>query len=112
MEDLRLTAVREVFEETGVWGKICENLGPVSYTVKGEVVTTQFYLMRYAGCGLKEDVNREHRWLTIENMSESASYLETCDLLKLAESKLKHAGVKPKPLVCYVVDFLKRIFKF
>ncbi len=84
-ENPRETAVREVHEETGVWGKIIADLGQVTFTVNGAAITTQFFLMEYAGRGLGQEASREHQWVPYEEAVTKASHLETRDLLKSAE---------------------------
>lgn len=84
-EDIRETAVREVHEETGVWARICEDLGLSSYSDNGEQVTTQIYLMERAARGFPTDRNRKSRWLTLEMAKERATHPETSKLLELAE---------------------------
>lgn len=84
-ENRRETAVREVHEETGVWAKIIADLGPVTFTVNGEAITTQFFLMKYAGRGLRQEASREHKWFRYDEAITKANHLETRDLLKLVE---------------------------
>lgn len=84
-ENPRETAVREVHEETGVWGRIRADLGPVTFTVNGTAITTQFFLMEYAGRGLRQEASREHKWLPLEEAKMEANFLETRDLLQSAE---------------------------
>jgi ADP-ribose pyrophosphatase YjhB (NUDIX family) len=86
-EQPRETAVREVHEETGVWGKICRDLSAVSYPVNGNVITVQFFLMECLGLGLRSDVNREHMWspLPLKEAIKKATYPETQALLQSAE---------------------------
>ena len=83
-EHPRETAVREVHEETGVWANICADLNGVSYSVDGRAITARFFLMEYAGRGLRSDVNREHIWLPLTEAIVKASHQETRDLLKSA----------------------------
>jgi ADP-ribose pyrophosphatase YjhB (NUDIX family) len=78
------TAVREVHEETGVWARIVNDLGDVSYSVNGTVVTVRFYLMQAVGRGLREDKERQHVWLPLEQAVAQASHTETRELLQAA----------------------------
>jgi len=52
-EQYRETAVREVYEETGVWARIVSDLRDVSYSVNGTVVTARYFLMQAMGHGLR-----------------------------------------------------------
>jgi 8-oxo-dGTP pyrophosphatase MutT (NUDIX family) len=83
-ENPRETAVREVHEETGVWASIRADLGSVSYSVHGTVITPQFFLMEAMGRGLRQDRNRKHVWLPLEKAVEQASHPETRKLLQSA----------------------------
>jgi 8-oxo-dGTP pyrophosphatase MutT (NUDIX family) len=111
LEDYRETAVREVREETGVWAgigvihppppktpaethekararrRIAADLGNVSYSVNGSVVTVRFYLMQALGRGLCEDKTRRHLWLPLKQAVERASHLETRELLEVADQR-------------------------
>ena len=86
-EQPRETAVREVHEETGVWGKICRDLSAVSYPVNGNLITVQFFLMECVGLGLRSDVKREHMWspLPLKEAIKKATHPETQALLQSAE---------------------------
>jgi ADP-ribose pyrophosphatase YjhB (NUDIX family) len=84
-EQHRETAVREVHEETGVWGCIARDLGDVSYSVNGSVVTVRFFLMRSMGRGLRKEKDRRHVWLALQDAISRASHLETRELLQLGE---------------------------
>jgi len=84
-EQHRETAVREVHEEAGVWACIVNDLGDVSHSVNGTVVTTRFFLMRTLGRGLRKDKERRHEWMGLPQALERASYAETRSLLEAAE---------------------------
>ena len=83
-EQQRETAVREVYEETGVWACIAHELREVSYSVNGAVITVRFFLMRAVGRGLHSGEGRRHLWLSLEKAIQQASHLETRDLLQAA----------------------------
>lgn len=86
-EHPRETAVREVHEETGVWARVVHDLGDVSYSVNGAVVTVRFYLMQSVGRGLRKDKERRHEWLALQEAVARASYAETRSLLEVAEQQ-------------------------
>ena len=44
-EDMRHTAVREVREETGVWARVKDDLGQISFKLSGRQVNIQFFWM-------------------------------------------------------------------
>lgn len=79
------TAVREVFEETGVHGHLVEKLGDVKYTYtrRGGVRVfkiVSFYLLR-AGRGRIDDIEErmrievdEARWLPLDEASTLLAY--------------------------------------
>ena len=83
-EDPRLTAVREVHEETGVWARIVCDLDDVSYSVNGKVITARIYAMRAIGYGRRKDRQRGHRWLLLWGASNHISphHFETRQLLE------------------------------
>lgn len=86
-EDTRETAVREVHEETGVWARICSDLGAKSYPVDGDEVRVQVYLMEQVGRGFPTDRDRKSRWFSFEAALEQATHSETVKLLELAEDR-------------------------
>jgi len=83
----RETAVREVHEETGVWARIVHDLGDVSCSVNGTVVTTRFFVMRALSRGLRKDKERRHEWLALQVAVARASYAETRSLLEAADQQ-------------------------
>ncbi len=86
-EHPRETAVREVHEETGVWARVVHDLGDVSYSVNGAVVTVRFYLMQSVGRGLRKDKDRQRVWLPLQQAVARASHLETRELLQAGEQQ-------------------------
>jgi len=85
-EDKRETAVREVHEETGVWAKIHGRFDPpISYSVDGEPVAVQMYLMEQVARGFCEDRTRRKTWLPLGVAKERAKYDEAKKYLDLAE---------------------------
>jgi ADP-ribose pyrophosphatase YjhB (NUDIX family) len=86
-EQHRETAVREVREETGVWARIVQDLGNVSYTVNGSVVSAHFFLMRAIGRGLRKEKDRRHKWLELQEAGVRANHMETRELLQVAERR-------------------------
>src|SRR4051794_21290638 len=79
------TAVREVFEETGVHGRVVEKLGDVKYTYtrRGGVRVfkiVSFYLLRAGGGRLGEIEERmrvevaEARWLPLDEAPRLLAY--------------------------------------
>jgi 8-oxo-dGTP pyrophosphatase MutT (NUDIX family) len=84
-EQHRETAVREVFEETGVWARISGELGDVSYPVKGTTIEVLFFLMQAVRRGLPEDKDRRHVWLRFDKAIARASHPETREVLQTAD---------------------------
>jgi 8-oxo-dGTP pyrophosphatase MutT (NUDIX family) len=81
----RETAVREVLEETGVWARIAADLGDVSYSISGTLITVRFYFMRRVTWGLKKDRHRRHIWLPLEKATCRINHEQTRKLLVTAE---------------------------
>jgi len=86
-EQHRETAVREVYEETGVWARIDHDLGDATWSVVGSVVTTRFFLMRAIGRGLRKDHERSHVWLPLQEALKKEIHSETRELLQAAEQR-------------------------
>jgi 8-oxo-dGTP pyrophosphatase MutT (NUDIX family) len=84
-EDLRLTAVREVREETGVLASIRGELARVSYALKGEEVRVQFYLMRALEQWRPSDVLRGHAWHAVADARRLLAHEQNKALLDAAE---------------------------
>ncbi len=84
-ERMQETAVREVREETGVWASIKSELKDTSFTVAGECVRVQFYLMEALEEGKPSDNKRAHTWLPLNEALQQATHDETRDLVRLAE---------------------------
>lgn len=90
-EDARRTAVREVHEETGVWGRPEEDLGTVSWPEGDGAAQTHFFLMRRIAKGLADE-NRAHRWLALDPACAAAAYEETAALLERADARRQAAA--------------------
>lgn len=113
-EPLRETAVREVHEETGVWGRIRSDLGRVSFSANGRPVCMQCYLMEFAGCGEQQEKLRKHRWLSHKEAMKWASYLETRDLLRSSEQHVNRLYPPRKTVwlrLMHCLRFNRRILK-
>jgi len=92
------TAVREVFEETGVHGHLIEKLGDVKYTYTrrgGERVfkIVSFYLLR-AGRGRIGDIDErmrievaEARWLPLDDAPRLLAYGGEREMVKKARDR-------------------------
>lgn len=91
-ETHRETAVREVYEETGVWARIDGELGNVTWTVDGSAITTRFFLMRAIGLGLRPEKGRRHEWLPVPEALAKASHNETRELLLAAQRLIAGAS--------------------
>lgn len=88
-ENEREAAVREMREETGIWARIVRDLKTVSYKLNGADVTVQFYVMEWAGRGVRDDKFRKHVWLPLPDAIKRASHDETGQLLRDAEEALR-----------------------
>lgn len=104
------TAVREVFEETGVRAEIITKLSDIKYVYvrtwgdKQRVFKiVSFYLLRYES-GMIDEISREMRtevrrarWLPLEGAERQLSYRGERDVIRLAQKYLEahpeaHAG--------------------
>jgi 8-oxo-dGTP pyrophosphatase MutT (NUDIX family) len=98
-EKSRRCAIREVREETGVWGRIKrQQLEPNveatdvalpvrSYTVNKELHRVQYFLMEFIEEGRAEDLQREHRWLPLKEALKLARLKDTHGLLQEADER-------------------------
>lgn len=105
-EKPEITAVREVFEETGVRGEILTKLTDIKYVYvrkwsDGQRVfkIVSFYLLRYV-TGEIDDVSEEMRvevkramWIPLEGAETKLSYRGERDVVRLAQKYLQaHAA--------------------
>ena len=87
-ETMMQTAVREVVEETGILARIDRPLGIISFELKSEKVTVQFYLMKALGHG-KPQESRRTQWLPLDDAIKTVTHEESRALLRLAEETLQ-----------------------
>ncbi len=84
-EEIRQTAVREVREETGVWARVRDDLGEISFTLSGTQVSVQLFRMEKLSEGKPIDDSRKKIWLPVDEAVKRASHKETQQVLRLAE---------------------------
>jgi ADP-ribose pyrophosphatase YjhB (NUDIX family) len=82
-ETTKETAVREVYEETGIWARIIDELSVSEYEVQEERVRVQIYVMEAVEEG-KPAERRRHVWLPLDKALEEATHDETRELLRSA----------------------------
>jgi ADP-ribose pyrophosphatase YjhB (NUDIX family) len=111
-ENLRETAVREVKEKTGYWGRVIQWIEDVRYDSYADSSMVRFYLMEATedknrlkermkrllaklGIGRSADKddkrmeNRQPKWLKLDETKEKDLFKETGNLLVTAETKLR-----------------------
>jgi 8-oxo-dGTP pyrophosphatase MutT (NUDIX family) len=102
-EDPRVTAVREVREETGLEAEIVEDLGEISYVYVWEGVrirkSVRFFLMRATGgdVSLHDHEMEEVRWFPLEGAPETASFKSEREVLAKASAILKQGDRSSGP---------------
>jgi len=69
-EKMKATAVREVYEETGVWARICDDLGTMTYVHDDKSVTVQLYRMQRVAGGVRRERDRKRRWMTVREICD------------------------------------------
>ena len=77
-EELRVTAVREVHEDSGNWARIMEHLGDAPLNNKEGSPIVRWYLMELDEEGMdwpKE--NRQRDWVTLDDAQKLAPFAET-----------------------------------
>lgn len=99
-ENLKMAAVREVKEETGLAGEVVERISDIIYwytnrNKKGELVKifkrVYFFLIKYVDGETKaHDFEAEDaQWFPIEKAKKILSYKNEIDIIKKAEKILK-----------------------
>jgi len=95
------TAIREVMEETGLSGEICEKIGQISYWyyVRRESKkihkTVHFYLMKFKK-GNTQDHDHEvidAKWFMIDEAIDRLSYKSEKEILKKARRMVEERGI-------------------
>jgi 8-oxo-dGTP pyrophosphatase MutT (NUDIX family) len=88
-EDPRVTAVREVIEETGIWASIDRWVEDKSLRQGEPESRVRWYIMKSTveaeACPPEE---RQHRWLSFDKAEEDATFPETKSLLSLVRKQL------------------------
>ncbi len=88
-ESIEKAAVREIWEEAGVWAFIERPLKVVHLTVKDKKIPVQFYLMKKLTESIKvKNDERKKKWETMDWILESKEIFdETKELLKMVNSR-------------------------
>ncbi len=96
-ETPEVTAVREVREESGLWGRIIDKLGEITYWyyIRGENTkcrkTVHFYLMEYeSGNTSQHDFEvDEAEWFSFETALQKISFSGDRTILEKARARLQ-----------------------
>lgn len=100
-EKSQVTAVREVFEETGVKGEIIEKLETIRYFFAADggkiFKSVVFYLMKSQGEEPKVEEEWSHevteaKWFPFEEALETLTYKSEKAILKKAQEKVGRVG--------------------
>jgi 8-oxo-dGTP pyrophosphatase MutT (NUDIX family) len=79
------TAVREVAEEAGVRGEVVGPLGTTEYSVDGDDVSVDYFLMRYAG-ETPPTEKRARRWVAYDEALRLLPHRDTRELVARAHA--------------------------
>lgn len=97
-EKPEVTALREVKEETGLRGEVCDKIGQISYWYFSKEEKSRihkivhFYLLRYVN-GSTEDHDYEvddARWFPIDEAMDKLSYKGEREILQKAKEMIKN----------------------
>jgi 8-oxo-dGTP diphosphatase len=96
-ETPEITAVREVREESGLWGRIIDKLGEITYWyyIRGQNTkcrkTVHFYLMEYeSGNTSQHDFEvDEAEWFSLETALQKISFSGDRTILEKARARLQ-----------------------
>jgi len=85
-EDPRVTAVREVWEETGNWARVVRWIDDSRLGCGKDEFLVRFFLMELEEAGEEPaPEDRQVEWLLLMNAEQRASFPETATLLRKAE---------------------------
>ncbi len=93
-EDKRLTAQREVWEETGIFGEVFADLGVIDYWFVSDGVrihkTVHHHLLRYVDGVLNDEDPEvtEVAWIPVSQLIEHLAYADERKLARLAHNLL------------------------
>ena len=93
-------ALREVREETGVYGKITKALSPVTYWYKFEnekiKKTVYYFLMEYASGDIKDhDFEMENvEWLPVDEVEKRLTYKSDKEVWVEAKEKIRNSNIE------------------
>jgi 8-oxo-dGTP pyrophosphatase MutT (NUDIX family) len=88
-EEPRVTAVREVQEETGQWARVVRWLENAHLGNKPNKLMVSWFLLEFAEeAGTWPEENRLHVWLPLAKAKQRATFPETRTLLESAAVKL------------------------
>jgi 8-oxo-dGTP pyrophosphatase MutT (NUDIX family) len=87
-ETLAQTAVRELHEETGIWGKVEKPLGDAAYERNGVMVQAQFFLVQPTEVEDASPEGRRVQWLTLDDAFAHSNYEEVRIMLERAHQHL------------------------
>ncbi len=79
-------AVREVYEESGIWARVVDDLEDISFMVDGKNVTTRMFRMEAVGRGLRQERNRGHEWFAFDALP-ARIHPETLKLIERVEQR-------------------------
>ena len=85
-ENWKETAVREIWEETGVWAKVHRELKQVQFLNNEKTVSVQYYLMEFIEIERGQE-RRKIIWLNLEEALKSATHAESREILELVRDK-------------------------
>ncbi len=86
-ETLPQAAVRELYEETGIWGKIIKPAGESSFEKNGDVVNTKYFLVEPVEIE-KSPEGRSVKWVSLSDITAHKTFEDVRILMDRAERHL------------------------
>ncbi len=91
-EGKKTAAIREVYEESGIWAKIIGYVGDVEYSKADKEYVCSYYLMEYIEDGSRgPEPGRSLEWFTLDDIILLPTALQIKAIIRNADALIKKA---------------------